>query len=86
MAQIAQAFGCESAVAFCVTLSMVSMAVGRLGCAALFELARRRGVPCTAMLGVCNATIFVAMLALSSGTAAGLYAGVVFGGLVSRGY
>ena len=85
MAQIAQAFGSESAVAFCVTLSMVSMAVGRLGCAALFQLARTRGIPCTALLGVCNATILVAMLALSSGTVFGLYLGVVFGGMVKGG-
>ena len=78
--------GRKDAVPFCVTILMIAAACGRVGFAALFGAALQRGWSCTWPLFAGNVLIMAAMALLSTGGTAGLYLGVVVGGVVYGGY
>lgn len=86
VAQIAESYGHPNANAFCVLLTLVFAALGRLVAAYLHHRGNRELWPRGTQFVVLNATMLVAMLCLSAGGLAGLVVGVGIGGFVYGAY
>lgn len=82
LAQICEAFGRKDGVPFAVTLSMIAAACGRIFGAAFFGWCTRP----TGSFIVANVIIAVAMVLLSTATAAGLYIGLLLAGIIYGGF